>query len=184
MILITLFALSGSVQAEIYQIKVSLGPEDFLGACNQDKINSGDLDAFGECVGNFFNPTIPNPLNALNPVTGDNLKAKIDAINIFDPLTNLNVSELLTKFINIPLVLIASVIELIAASITFLLVFAVKFIFVYLFYVSLGFQSILLMMDSNSQGLKGVTKIHASLLVMGVVTILALTYGGGWITWS
>lgn len=172
-----------SVDAADYQLKVSLGADDFLGVCDGAGLNAIDGEAWGACIGNFFNPTIPNPTGILAPVTGDNLKAKIDAVNIINPLVELNAGEFLTNFINIPLVLIYSIIELLASSIKFILVFCFKFIFVYLFYISLGLQSLIMMVDGNSRGLEGIQKVHAALAVMAFATILTLAYGGAWITW-
>jgi len=172
-----------SVDAADYALKISLSAGDFLGECNGDKLNSLDGSTWGECIGNFFNPTIPNPISILSPISGDNLKEKIDMINILNPLSELNAKEFLEKFINIPLVLIFSIIELLAGVIKFLFVFGFKFVFVYLFYISLGFQSFLMLLNNQSRGLEGMTKVHITLALMGIATIVTLLYGGAWITW-
>lgn len=173
-----------SVDAADYQLKISLAAGDFLGECNGEKLNAIDGNAWGECVGNFFNPTIPNPINILSPISGDNLKEKIDMVNILNPLSELNAKEFLEKFINIPLVLIFSIIELLGSAIKYLFVFGFKFVFVYLFYISLGFQSFILLLNNQSRGLEGMTKVHVTLAVMATATIVTLLYGGAWITWS
>jgi hypothetical protein len=178
-----LLGVASFASGQTYSLRVSLSPNDFLGECNQTQLNGGELGGYGQCVGEFFNPTIPNPVVLLSPVTGDNLKAKIDAVNVFNLDSGVSITDLLTKFLNIPLVLIFSIIEIIASAIKYLLVFGVKFVFVYLFYISLGFQSIVLMLDQNSNGLDDVRKLQASIALMAFASVVTLAYGGGWVAW-
>jgi hypothetical protein len=178
-----LFGLVGVCSGESYNLKVSLSPTDFLGACNQTQITNGELGGYGQCIGEFFNPTIPNPITVLTPVTGNNLKEKVDAVNVFNLDSNAGIGDIFGKFLNIPLVLLFSILELLASAIKYILVFAVKFVFVYLFYISLGFQSIILLFDQNSNGLDDVRKIQATVAIMAIASVITLCYGGAWVTW-
>jgi len=162
-----------------------MDPTGFFGGCSTDSISST-----AQCVGNFLNPSMPNPIGIFEPITGGRLNQKIAAINIFEwdmwaGILSVDFSqrlqELFTKIVNVPLVLVSSILEIVAASLTFLVMFAVKFMFTYLFYVSLGFQTILMYFDNNSNGLESEDKLKSTLVLMAGATILTLTIGVGWI---
>lgn len=158
-----------------------MNPEDYFGACSFDK---DGVWAVGECVGNFLNPSLPNPIGVLAPIQGERLQSKLDAVNVFDfsVLSTFDIGELVSRIVNILIVLFALIVELLASCLTYALVFAFKFAFTYLFWVSLGFQTILAYVQQDN--IEGGDKIKLTFWVMGIATIATLTVGGGWVAWS
>jgi hypothetical protein len=165
--------------AQEYKLQVSVGPNDFFGVC---ETNTSWL----ECVGNFFSPVLPNPLKMLEPLSGEGLTKKLNAVNFIKTIQDngLDLDKLFNNFINVPLVMFYTIVEIGAGLIKFVLIFAFRFMFVYLFYVGLGLQSIILMVDQNSNGLSDLRKIQTSVAFMALATILFLTYTGGWVNWT
>lgn len=159
------------------KLDFTLSPYEFLGYCNQTGIEENDIGSWLECSGNFFSPVIPNPGHILDPISGhfqDNIniiEGKILSINVLSGLSDLIIW------------LVGSLILLLWSSLKYLLIFGIKFLFVYLFYVSLSLQMIIWYFDRNSQGLSGERKIEATLGLMIFLTIFILWYGGGWIQW-
>jgi hypothetical protein len=165
--------------AQEYKLHVTVGPNDFFGVC---ETNTSWL----ECVGNFVSPVLPNPMKMLEPITGDSLNKKIDAVNFVKTIEDygFDITRLFNNFKNIPIVMLYTIIEMGGSLIKFLLLFVFRFMFVYLFYIGLGLQSIILMLDQNSNGLDDLRKIQSSVAFMALATILFLTYTGGWVNWT
>jgi hypothetical protein len=165
---------------------VSIGLDDFFGHCNESEMNKLDLLSVGECIGNFFSPVVPNPSKIIEPITGDNLKKKVEAVDFISVWSknSWDLEKMFTSFVNIPVMIIFSVIELVGSTIKYLLVFGVRFIFVYMFYVSIGFQGLMRVLTYNTKTLDSQQSIMYTCLLMSVSTILVLIYGGGWVNWS
>jgi hypothetical protein len=175
--------LAANANAANYQIRIGFDPNDFLGPCNNSQVNDAQTHAIGECIGNFFSPVFPNPAGILAPIQGDRLKEKTNALDFFsfEKLTMMGASGFLEKLVNIPILFFGTILEMLSAIIMFLLVFGFKFIFVYLFYVSLGLQTILFYLDNSSGSMESIRKVHITFWIMGLSSIVALSYGVGWI---
>jgi len=165
--------------AQEYKLQVSVSPNDFFGVC---ETNTSWL----ECVGNFVSPVLPNPLKMLEPLSGTGLSKKIDAVNFIKTIQDygLDLDKLFNNFINVPIIMFYTLVEVSASIIKFILIFAFRFMFVYLFYIDLGLQSIILMLDQNSNRMSDLRKIQSSILFMALATIAFLTYTGGWVNWT
>jgi hypothetical protein len=176
--------------------QVSLTINDFLGECNETQVNNVEPYAIAECVGNALNPSIPNPLKILEPVTGSALDAKLKYLNFFpidnngnydlsrlDPLNSDSVyNKLIRSIWTFPVIILNTFLEVLFNTIKFLLVFVVRFIFTYMFWVSLGFQAVLNYVSSDSK-LEHEQKIQYTIALMILGSIFTLGYGGAWITW-
>lgn len=165
----------GCIMVVADEATFSISPYEIFGSCNNTRVQNLDVGGWGECIGNFVNPTIPNPINIVSPVFNF-----FDTINVFKTDS---IGSFIVNVFTIPITLITLILAIIFNGLKYLLVFAIKFVFVYLFYVSLGFQSILNYVDSNRDGLSNEEKIHSTFAIMIAATIITLAYGGGWINW-
>jgi hypothetical protein len=172
-LIVVLLSLNVQAQDEPYIVDFSLSPQELLGGCSSEDIQNVNVMGWGECVGNFFNPSIPNPLNVLKPISTKNFQSKVDYV------LNTNIFEGIIRGLE---VFVISVVELIFAIIKYLIVFAVRFLFVYLFYISLGFQMIALYLTRGGFSLDEDQKIKATIGLMILGTIYTLTLGGGWLS--
>jgi hypothetical protein len=182
-LVLTVFSGYACSQSD-YTLNLKVSPSDLFGLCNSSKLNGLDLGEYLRCAGNFVSPVVPNPVVILDPVSGEALNEKVNAINVFKiDLWAGDIGGILTVFFNIPKVAIFTVLEVLNSAFFYLIVFGFRFLFVYTFYVSLGFQSVLLIMDQNSRGLNDVQRIQFTVFFMALATIVILMYGGDWIAW-
>jgi len=168
---------------------LTIGISDFLGECNEAKVSELDLYEIGSCTGNALNPSIPNPFRIFDPITGDQLAAKESYLSFFpyDSQGNFDITlidpiKILNSVVNFPIIILNTVLELTFNAVKFLFVFSIRFIFVYLFWISLGFQAILNYLNSG-HNLESEDKIHYTLAVMIAASIFTIGYGGGGILW-
>jgi len=164
--------------------------EDFLGYCNMTRVEDGEIGGYGECVSNYFNPSIPNSLIIVESLQWTELSEKLKALNplpedVVDLINPLKIPEhignLLLSVVNVPLVLGFSIMQLLSSIIRYVLVFFVRFMFVYLFYVSVGFQAILILLNRNNPTiLAHPDRVWMTVGFMCVASIITL--GGG--LWS
>lgn len=165
---------------------------DFLGYCNGTRVERGELSGVGECVSNYFNPSLPNPLIIVESISGQELENKINSLyplrdfktptdyfELLNPITLADfLGDIIFSLINIPLVLGYSIIQLLSSLVRYVLVFFVRFMLVYLVYVSLGFQAILIVLDRNNPTiLEHPDKVKLTVVVMVAASIITL--GGG-----
>jgi len=171
-----------TASAELYSVRINFNTSAYVGSCGFDEDQT--LNTMGECVGNFLNPSIPNPLGFLAPISGSRLQEKLEATNFFswDMISTLDFRGIFERLINIPIVLVAIIIEMATEGLTFLLVFFFKFLFAYLFYVSIGFQTLMFYLDRNKQ-LENMEKVHITFALIAISSIVTLTNGLGWINW-
>lgn len=171
--ILLILALIGNANA------ATVGSQSFFGFCNEASIEQNDLGAMVECGGNFLSPMVPNPLKIVEPISGDKFWNNITVIK--DKLFSLDLLGVIGDIIKL---IFDVIFGLIINAVSFLFVFMVRFIFVYVFYISLGLQTIILFFDKNSSGLGSRDKITASILFMAAITVFILAYGGGWAQWS
>jgi hypothetical protein len=180
-------------KTEIYTPKFKLTIDDFFGKCNDTLVQQWDLEGIGECVGNFLSPVFPNPLKIISPLYGADLQDKLNTIKIgltiYDKDGKLSIGAFgesvlatLDSLFNLPFVFFATILEIIFNAVKYVLVFAWRFGFVYVVYISLGFQALMLSMN-NSYSLQHPDRMRLTFILLGVGTILLLSFGGGWVAW-
>ena len=148
----------------------SLSPYDFLGYCDGEQINRGNITSLLVCISNFLNPTIPYPQGILDRLS--DVSSNIGSFNSLSEIANS-----LANILLLPVRIINNLLPLIFELGKYTLILAFKFLFVYLFYVSLGFQAVLLYMDKTHGGLNDENKIHGTIGLMLFATIFTLVWG-------
>jgi len=189
--LVLIFLLSTLTAADTYKPHLELSIGDFLGACNETQVNQGSLYAVGECVGNALDPAIPNPLKIFDPITGENYQEKKQYLDFF-PLNDkgefditllfTSINKILNAVWNFPIIVFSTLIEIAFNAVKFVLVFAIRFIFTYLFWVSIAFQTLLSYFSEYK--LENRDRVVTTVFIMIVASIAVLGYGSGGIIWS
>lgn len=166
-----------------YYPRINMNINDFLGDCDENKLQGLNIVEFGACIGSAFDPRIPNPISIFAPISGDALDAKLEAVNFmpFDGDGNFSLSmvsfdKLISSLWNVPIVVAITFIELIFNTLKFMLVFIIRFVFVYLFYISIGYQSLMNYLNMKNK-LTSKDKITYTVFIMSVVSIIGLAYG-------
>ena len=185
--LLLLVFLIPLAQAEEDTIGITFDPWILVGQCNYTDNPSGE--EFFICVGEFFNPSISHAFTILfspfttleSDIVSNNPTSTAEEMGVFSVF---NLGEILSDVINFPLDLLKIVVKIIVSIILFVLIVGFRFVFVYLFYVSLGFQSLLMYTNMSDGHLQSVQKIQITLAVIFVATVVTMSYGGGWIVWS
>lgn len=189
-VFIVLLGLVSHVKADdlVYTPKISLNMTDFFGECNAEKVRRNNLYEMCKCVGNFVSPVLPNPKMVFEPITQTRLNEKFDFLfsafesdNVWSSLNPLNWVGFLLKLFNVFLV---SIFELLFGVVKFLIVFFVKFGWVYLFWVSITYQTIILQgLLQQGNTMDRVQKAWLTAGIMFLGTVFALSTGGGWLKW-
>jgi hypothetical protein len=173
-----------------YEPNITFSINEFMGACDEKGLNNLDFGAIGECVGNALNPRIPNPLMIFDPITGANARNKWAALDFLPrnaqgelDIAQFDIGKTANVLINSPALVLFTFIEIAFAALKFVIIFMARFLFTYLFYVSIGYQALMGALQSDAN-LENKQRIQASFAIMGIATIMTLAYGGGLIQWS
>lgn len=183
-----LLILSAYVSAETYTPSVSLSITDFTGECDFDAVGNLDFIEVGKCFSNFLSPAVD--VNVLfEPLQGDSLLKKVNAVSVFELDDDLNVdwwsldvTKIPTALINTPIVFLSIILELLFSAIKFVVAVAFRVMIVYVFWISLGFQIVLNRLNQNDR-FESLQSIQTSILFVLVATVYALAVGGGGL-WS
>jgi len=194
-ILLYLLILAPSSRAEdvgdvpeynVYNPSLELNVGDFMGFCDEEKLQALDLYSIGECAGNFLDPRIPNPLGVLDPIRDDRFRARIDglmfiSLDLSKMTFNFDPGKLLSFPLNLLLFVFASTLELLFNCVKYVIIFAFSFMKTYLIYFMLVFQVFLHGIDQGDF-FQRINNAHTVVLFMVFTTIVVLVMGGGWIT--
>ena len=182
--LIIFLSLIGFASAETYSPNVTFSIQDFTGECDFEKVESLELSELAICFTNFFSPAVS--LDVLwSPLSGDNLIKKIKAISsgtVDDDgsfnLVDVDVVGIPSAIVNTPVIFLYFILEMIFAGIKFVFVVIFRFIIVYVFWVSLGFQVVLNALNQRDR-YESLDSIESSFILMLVASIYVLAVGGG-----
>lgn len=186
-ILLLLMILSYSVSAQDlsnpdnYNLDVDIRLDLLFGECpmflqaGNSSLDGQFLNDTGTCILNFFNPAIPSPFIIIEPLTGDNLQNKIDFIG-----GELTITSILTAPLRVVNMMVYTIIEMMVSILNFMIAFIGRFFFTYMFYVSLGFNTLLGAIDQNRK-LSDLDKMYTTVFMIAVATIYTLAGGWAWI---
>jgi len=176
-LLIFLF-LSSCVSAEDLNYTFSFALTDFFGDCDKEKLDDGEVREVLYCTASFLNPSIPNPLMIFEPLNGLNEFNPITLISDFIvSITRLDfggVFKSIESMLYTPVGLLKILFYLILSGIKWLILSAFKLFFVYLFYVCLAFQVLLMRLNINRR-LEHEERVQTTLFIVLIASIITLS---------